>query len=67
MIIDITVNGEIHHILQGNLLDLIHHFNLKKEWTIAELNDEAVSRDDYDKRILKSGDVVELVRAVAGG
>jgi thiamine biosynthesis protein ThiS len=65
--IKVFVNGEAHDVPPGNLLDLLEHFKLKKQWTIAEVNEEAIARDDYNNTQLQSGDIIELVRAVAGG
>lgn len=65
--ITVTVNGEKHEVSEGNLLDLIHHFGLKKEWTIAEINKKGVERSEYDTIQLNNDDIIELVRAVAGG
>lgn len=65
--IKVTVNGDSHEVPEGSILDLIHHFDLEKKWCIAEQNGQALTRDQYEKEKINEGDVIELIRAVAGG
>ena len=66
--IDITVNGSQRRVAPGlTLQGLIESLGLDARWVVAERNHEAVSRDRFAHITLEAGDLIELVRAVAGG
>ncbi len=65
--ITLTLNGETRDVPEGSLADLLTHLNLKREWTIVEHNTQAIDRDVLESVSLNPGDVIEIVRAVAGG
>lgn len=47
------------------MLDVL---NVKmKEYVTVQLNDEILSRDDFDKIIVKDGDTVEFLYYMGGG
>ena len=64
----IILNGKQTKI-QGSMsvTDLIKYFQLDPRWVIAELNGQALLKEEYSKHKIKNGDKVELVKPVAGG
>lgn len=64
----IKVNGgEVE--LEGNYtISKYLELNGYKKWLVAvECNGEIVSKDNYDSKIIKDGDVLEIVTFVGGG
>lgn len=64
----IKVNGEAREIAHArNVAELIDELGLPAPATLVEHNGLALRRDEWPSRSLAEGDVVELVRIVAGG
>jgi sulfur carrier protein len=64
----IKVNGEAREIARArNVAELIDELGLPAPATLVEHNGLALRRDEWPSRSLAEGDVVELVRIVAGG
>lgn len=64
----LTVNGEPHEFDQGaTVADLLAVLELGAGWVVVELNRSVVERPAYDSCQLADGDVIEIVKAVAGG
>ncbi len=64
----VVANGEPVHLADGAaLVDLFERLGVGAKWVVAEVNGQAVPRRDMAARRLADGDVIELVRAVAGG
>ncbi len=64
----VTVNGAAREIADGMLLTaLVEDLGLVVGSVVVELNGTALLRSEVRSVTLGSGDVVELVRAVAGG
>lgn len=64
----ITVNGEARAIAAPTALaDLLAELGLRPGMVVVELNGVALTRGEAQRAVLGDGDVVELVRAVAGG
>ena len=47
--------------------DIINEMNIDIRTIAVELNEEIVSKGDYDSTTLKDGDVLEVVSFVGGG
>ena len=47
--------------------DIINEMNIDIRTIAVELNEEIVSKADYDSTTLKDGDVLEVVSFVGGG
>ena len=61
-------NGDPVEIDDGaRLTDLFDVLGVQAKWVVAEINGEAIDRDDMPGVRLAEGDRIELVRAVAGG
>lgn len=64
----ITVNGEAREIARAqNVAELIDELRLPAPATLVEHNGLALRREEWPVRALAEGDVIELVRIVAGG
>ncbi len=64
----IVANGSAVELADGaGLLQLFDALGVGAKWVVAEVNGEAVPRSQMDGMLLREGDQVELVRAVAGG
>ena len=64
----ITVNGDVREISRArNVAELIDELGLPAPATLVEHNGLALRRDEWPTRDLAEGDLVELVRIVAGG
>ena len=65
---DVVVNGEPRALPDGATAgDLLRAMGLGSGWVVVERNGEALLRSEVDGVALSDGDVLELVRAVAGG
>lgn len=64
----LTVNGEPQEVPDGlPLPDLLEQLGLKVGAVVVERNGTALLRSEVLATTLEDGDVLELVRAVAGG
>ncbi len=64
----VTVNGDARDLADGaSLLDLLGELRLGLGWVVVERNGEALTRTAARETTLADGDVLEIVRAVAGG
>lgn len=64
----VTVNGEPRDLPGGTTLPaLLKDLGLATGWVVVELNGTALLRSEADATTLADGDVLEIVRAVAGG
>jgi sulfur carrier protein len=64
----LTVNGEPRELPDGSTVAaMLESMNLGAKWVVVERNGEPVERRDMPTTVLTDGDVLELVRAVAGG
>ncbi|WP_233432471.1 MULTISPECIES: sulfur carrier protein ThiS [Thermoanaerobacterium] len=66
---NIKVNGNDQKIdREYTVRELLDVLNVKmKEYVTVQLNDEILSRDDFDKIIVKDGDTVEFLYYMGGG
>ena len=66
--ITVLVNGQPHDLTPGTTVAaLIEHLGLVVGSVVAEHNGTALLRSEATEAVVEEGDVVELVRAVAGG
>ncbi len=66
--IGIVVNGERRRIDAGTAMpQLLADLGLGVGWVVVELNGTALLKAEVHRAVLADGDVLELVRAVAGG
>ncbi|MEO6712457.1 MAG: sulfur carrier protein ThiS [Mycobacteriales bacterium] len=66
--IRVVVNGEARDVPHGmSLPELLTDLGLGVGWVVVELNGTALIRREVEAAVLHNGDVLELVRAVAGG
>ncbi|MDQ1701022.1 MAG: sulfur carrier protein [Frankiaceae bacterium] len=64
----VTVNGDAKDLHDGTTLpDLLADLGLGLGWVVVERNGEALTRVVARETTLADGDVLEIVRAVAGG
>jgi len=64
----LTVNGQEREVPDGlTVEDLLKQFNLKREGIAVEVNRDIIRKADYAVRVLRDGDVVEIVTFVGGG
>ncbi len=66
--IEIIVNGETNRVSAAwSISDLVRELSLEGRQIAVEVNEEIVSRDQWSKQHLSSGDSVEIVHFVGGG
>jgi thiamine biosynthesis protein ThiS len=66
--IEISLNGKPEHLAEGVTIGGLMRQKLPGVSRVAvELNLEIVPRGQFEQRQLKSGDRVEIVRAIGGG
>jgi sulfur carrier protein len=64
----VTVNGTSKDLLPGTTMtELVEQLGLAVGAVVVEHNGTALLRSEVQAAVLADGDVVELVRAVAGG
>jgi sulfur carrier protein len=64
----VTVNGERRELPDGMALPaLLAELGLGTGWVVVERNGAALLRSETERTVLADGDVLEIVRAVAGG
>lgn len=63
----VYINGCEQAANGKSVVDVIDEMNIDIRTIAVELNEEIVSKADYDKTTLKDGDVLEVVSFVGGG
>jgi thiamine biosynthesis protein ThiS len=64
----VTLNGERRELRDGlTVSDLVAELGLAERRIAVELNRAVVSRTEYSRRALRSGDEVEIVHFIGGG
>jgi len=64
----VKLNGELREVPDGiDVGALLAHLGVRRERVAVELNEEVVTKDRYDGRVIKVGDAVEIVAVMAGG
>jgi sulfur carrier protein len=65
---EVVVNGKPREVPDGaTVLDLVESLGFGRRQVVVEHNDEPLERARFSEVRLEAGDVVEVVRAVAGG
>jgi sulfur carrier protein len=65
---NVRVNGSDRVLPDGTTLpDLLTSLGLGTGWVVVERNGVALLRSETERTVLEDGDVLEIVRAVAGG
>ncbi len=63
-----TVNGEVRELPDGMTMErLLVHIDAPERGIAVAKNDRVVRRAAFAQEIVKDGDRVEIIRAVAGG
>ena len=64
----VRVNGAVRYLPDGMTLpELLVSLGLGTGWVVVERNGVALLRSETERTVLADGDVLEIVRAVAGG
>ena len=64
----ITVNGEHRDMAEGTTLgSLLEALGVRRDGTAVALNDDVVPRTRHAGTVLRGGDRLEIIVAVAGG
>lgn len=65
---EVRVNGAPRTLPDGTTLPaLLEDLGLGAGWVVVERNGVALLRSETERTVLEDGDVLEIVRAVAGG
>lgn len=63
----VYINGCEQAAIGKSVADVIEEMDIDIRTIAVELNEEIVSKADYDSTTLKEGDVLEVVSFVGGG
>lgn len=63
----ITINGEPKELKAATVESFVRSCSLCSPYVAVALNGEVIPRSEWGRANLKSGDHLELVRAVGGG
>lgn len=66
---NLTINGQSHEVPESvdSVSELIGTLELGRSPVLVELNGEAVLAREFDNQPIRDGDIVEVIRMVAGG
>jgi sulfur carrier protein len=63
-----TINGENRELAEGaTVAELLSRLKLERGGIAVAVNERVVRGSNFDEHRLQDGDVVEIIRAVAGG
>lgn len=66
--ITITLNGKKEELTQEmNLAELLKKKNIRPEVVTVEINDRVLSRQEFEKTVIKDSDRLEFVYFMGGG
>lgn len=64
----LVVNGELRELEEGaTVARLFAVLEIDSTYRAVAVNAQVVSRQDYSTTVLKDGDRIEIIQAVAGG
>ncbi len=64
----VTLNGEPRDLRDSlTVAELVRELGLQARRIAVEIKRDILARDDYDRRALCDGDVVEIVHFIGGG
>ena len=64
----VTLNGEARQLRDGlTVAELVGELGLRARRIAVEINLDILAREDYARRALCEGDVVEIVHFIGGG
>ncbi len=63
----ITLNGETREIAATTVAELLNELKFEPTSLAVAVNESVVRRADFGSHVLKTGDIVEIIRAVQGG
>jgi len=66
---EITLNGQVRNLVKSpvSVHDFVASLDIGEAPVLVELNGEAVLTREFSERIISDGDVIEVIRMVAGG
>ena len=65
---EIIINGQRHpHPDPLSLMDILQKLKIDSRFVAVAVNGEVVPRSELEPYIVRAGDTVEVIRAVAGG
>ena len=65
---NLTINGERREFPQdATVSELLSDLSLERDGIAVAVNERVVRQTTFDRYRLQDGDVVEIIRAVAGG
>ena len=63
-----TINGESHDLPDGLTMEgLLAHLEAPERGIAVAKNDRVVRRASFAREVVREGDRIEIIRAVAGG
>lgn len=66
--VQVVLNGEKQEVAAGTTVaDVLKMLDLNQRRVAVEINREIVNRDSYATRVLREGEVIEIVHFVGGG
>jgi len=66
--VNATINGERRELPDGaTVAHLLNELNLEKNGIAVAVNERVIRGANFDEHRLQEGDVIEIIRAVAGG
>jgi len=64
----IKLNGELSEFQEGTTVaGLLEKLNIQTGRVAVEVNIEIIKKQNYEKHMLKEGDLIEIVNFVGGG
>jgi sulfur carrier protein len=65
---NIQLNGQVREVADGITISaLLEAMELYGKRIAVEVNEELVSRSQFDSHQLQPGDIIEIVQAIGGG
>ena len=64
----VRINGKLHEVREGlSIADLLRELGIESNYAAVARNGEIVRRSEHPTALVKEGDRIEVVHAVAGG
>ncbi len=64
----IQINGELREVIGGGTVEeVLSQLGIPLQAVLVEHNGTALHRKEWSERVVNEGDVLELIRIVAGG
>ena len=63
----VRINGKEEEVVGQSLSEYLSNANYDPRTIVIEINEEIISKNQYDDTIIRDGDIIEIISFMGGG